>query len=421
MSNQPYPNGQNTPSQGGGSYTTSDYNPMEYYNQQEYPQAGPSRNNYTTQDFNPNDRNQNYRPSMANSGRLNSQQRNPFRMASNNFKKYKYKKNHNNVNRSRKLTDSVTPNENAQTQSTPIGKKNPNPRNKGLAITVTRDGNETIKVILNKIADDLQIDLKTIKSLAFDKVEHGKIKVFMFFHDSLPYTKVIEKMEAQENALLEGDNNADRPKFFYEGPKDLNGPFIGGEIYSTVRICAQLFPLKLTRSNGEAKLIEGLDMLEEWRSTRFSENVKLIEEKVHAIRISHENMHFTFRDEKLSENFLDLMGRCLTQYIGVKDTLPTVVAISQGLTPRAKRNFTKVTPDVMKICQILGNLTPQTIEWFRLISTGKYALVEIENDSALEEATKRLNEVKMSTDTDMDTGDNFLDKLPPPITPIKKH
>jgi hypothetical protein len=279
-----------------------------------------------------------------------------------------------------------------------------------------RKSNEGIKVALNKISDDLKINLKAMKCLAFDSINDESLKVYMFFQEKEPYTKVIEKMEAQEDALLAGNEH---PVLMYEGPRDIAAPFVAGEIYSSVRVNAHLFPLKLIRPDGDAMMIEALDLLEEWKNSHFQGQSEIIEKNVHSIRLSHQNAFISFTDEKIRNHFQEFMTRCLSYYEATTDSMPTVVARSQGLTLRTKRNLMKITPDVMKFCETVSTMTPQMLEWCKMISSGKYALVELEDDSAIDDATKLFNNVKVSTNEAMDTSEKFLANLPKPISPIK--
>lgn len=356
-------------------------------------------------DFNPNDRNQYYRPRMGQfiPKHLNQAgiKKNPHQ-----FKK-KFKSNMKNSSNSLLHDKSTSP-------STSI---NANPRNKGILITYKKNGEEKLKVILNKIADDLQISLASLKGFGLERKPNTQsVDIMLFFNNKDPYTKVVSKMELQENLMLEG-RGCDTSPFFYDGPRDLAGPLELGDVYSSVRPSDRLFALKIGRLDSECNLKESIDLLEEWNSTRFSTQVTLLEENIHAVRLSHENVIITFRNDSLKKNFMDFLTRNIAPYMVSEESIPSVIAISQGPSRRSQRNVLKITPDMKKVFQSLSTITPQMIECFKLMATGKFQLVEIDDDTVVNNTADRLNNVQIDQQMDTEATTELQQNLPLPIQP----
>lgn len=338
--------------------------------------------NQSQGDYNPNERNSNFRPQL-NYFRPRQFYRGVKRLIHNNYRR-------NNQNRSSPMPP----------RSLSSSTINENSRHKGFSVGYYRNEKESIKVTLHKIADNLDTSLLRLRTLGFAKDSRNEHKLILFCSNKAPYTKVGIKMEEQENLMLNGTGCENLP-FYYEGPQSLEGPLANGDILASVRTCETLFPVKLSRPEGERNIIEALELLTEWRETRFGQMPMLIEDTVHSIRLSKKEIHFTFNLEEFRDNLYEFTTRN-GLYSVSKDASPTVISVSPGPSPRTKRNILKVTNDMTNLFKVLGNLTPQMIEWCKLLGTGNYDIVEKEKpeDSAMRAAEEQMQSITITPTLD---------------------
>lgn len=382
-----------------------DFNPMNHNG--ESSSQGPSQLNergYDSYGYNPQDRNANYRHKVASNRRFMP---NKFpKMAPTNFKKKI-------VNYRNNISQTV----NNAIQSSSL--TNANTRTKGFSVAYKRVSDESLKVILNKISDDLQINLKDMKGLGFSKEANDKNLLTMFFNEQHPYTKIVEKMELQDIKLID-EGNLDNLTLIYEGPRSLSTPLISGEIFASVRGSETHFPLKLSKPDGiECKMFDALSILEEWQKTRHEDRKYLIEEITHSIRVSRENIVITLNDVTMRDDLQDLLSRIMSPFVVTTNVRPTVISISQGATPRVTRNALKATPEMLKVFETIGNMTPNMLNWCKMISSGNYALVELSNETDIENTTARLRQTSIDAHAmDIDQVRNDQLRLPTPISPL---
>lgn len=353
-------------------------------------------------DYNPDDRNWHFRPPTRQNQRNYSNNR-PIRMTRTNFRR--------NVN----LTNRNIPLPHAQSTSSLT--VNINPRNKGIVILCKQRGTESVMLTLSKIAEDLQISLSAMKTLGFGKgTNEHELKIFMFFNDKAPYVKAAQKISLQEEILLNEDDGEIK-EFIYECPSNLDRAFLPGEVFASVRQTDTLFTLKLSKSEGERKMMEAVEILTDLRLNHFGSQKSLLEDKIHSIRINQRDIIVSFNDEKIRNDFVDIMKRFLTQYSVSLNVPPTIVATSQGQNNRSIRNSVKLTPDMMNFFKCMSSFTPAMLESCKLLASGKYALMKTDDDNEVNQATERLNNVNFTSAMDTEELNATSSALQAPMTP----
>lgn len=367
--------------------------------QQQQPPYNPQSHN--PMDYYPEDRNTNYRQ-FVNSTRNNNQKRNP---------KVTPQYDYNFPFKSSKKVVTQPPKPKASLPNRLLQ----NPRNKGFSILCKRQEDDNVKIILNKISDELTLSLKDLKALGFKASENSEsLTAFMFFNELIPYQKVQQKLDTQDGMIVENES-LDSLNMVFDGPRDLAAPLAKGEIFVSVRNCETLYPIKMTKAGGVSKIVDAIGMLDEWRITRFNSDKNLIEKIVHSIYLGKNDIIVSFTDEKMRDDCHDLFQNNWYQYVVNKDTRPAVIATSQGQNLKAKKNMMRVTPDMMKFFEAMSKMTPQMITWCQMMASGRYGLVELIDD----DITEQFGKVSVDdNDINMDT-EGIPYKLPKVLTPIK--
>lgn len=384
-------------------------------NQQSHPQGRAQFNGQDTSGWNPNVNNSSRTNSVSNVNAGTNEPNSNYRPhlskrffpSNRSFKatpnRYKFKK--------ARYTPTAS---NGQIQkSTKSPSVDENPRNKGFTTVVLQRGTDNVKSVLMRICDDTGISLKMIRCIGFHQPLAQHLKIFMCAREKSLYEKIAQKVESVDEKILA---NQDNIPFTYYCPLDLSTPLKAGEVFASVTTNNSLFSLKLSKEGTNRFIIEALDLLVEWQNTRYPNNPFMIEESVASIRISNEDMYLSFHTEQMKVDFMDFTSRC-SQYVAVCDTRATSILVSQGTLPRKSL---KISPDMVEMFRMLGKMTPQMLQWCQMMGTGKYAIVEISEDMAVENATKMMNGVSMTSAMDTDDPNTNASNLQAPIIPISK-
>lgn len=355
--------------------------------------------NDTHPDYDPRDRNSNYRPTryFSSSARRNGSTR------------YNFKRKYKNIVSSRPLTPSQV-----------VNKTIVNSRNKGIAVTYRAYQGESVKIILNKIQDNLDVNMKMLTGVGWNKGQHdNEVLVYLFFANEEPYTKVSNRMASHEAQMFTEGTEMDI--FLYEGPRSLNTQLANGELFMTTRKWDEFFAVKLSKPKASTHIVETLGALEEWQSTRHTNNPSLIMDIVHVVRFTNDGAVITFSTKEHCADFKDFIDKGLIAFNSPIDAIPTNVLYYNASAVKAKKRMVKVTPDILAVAEAISQLTPQSLRWFKQIATGRFGLIELPpmvNDYQDNSLAQNLEDI--SINNPLESQMEVDSSLPPPLAPNQR-
>ena len=347
-------------------------------------------------DYDPRDRNANYRPT-----RYFSTSTRRYGSTRHNFKR-KYK---------------IYVNSHPSTPSPAVKKTIVNSRNKGIAVTYRAYQGESIKIILNKIRDNLDVNLKMLTGVGWNKGRSdNEVLVYLFFANEEPYTKVSNRMTSHETQMLNEGTEMDT--FLYEGPRSLVTQLADGELFMTTRKWDELFALKLSKPKASTHIVETLGALEEWQCTRHANNPSLIMDIIHVVRFTNEGAVITFSTKEHCADFKDFIDKGLIAFNTPIEAIPTNVLTYNASAVKAKKRMVKVTPDILAVAESISQLTPQSLRWFKQIASGRFGLIELPpmvNEYQDNSLAQDLEDININNPLDSQMEVDSL--LPPPLAP----